>query len=65
MESKREPLKYDLHRTRQKPDFKIDAAINHNKLPEYNGLKDPNLTGFFSGKRVKKILVKQRMVNTR
>mmetsp|Transcript_13633 Transcript_13633/g.25728 ORF Transcript_13633/g.25728 Transcript_13633/m.25728 type:complete len:169 (-) Transcript_13633:33-539(-) len=47
----------------QKPAFTLDSCSISSKLPEYSGLTDSYLSGFFAAKRKRKLLLKQGLVN--
>jgi hypothetical protein len=46
---------------RNKP-FVIDSAIS-SRMPEYSGLQDAFLSGFFASKKKQKLLVRQGLVS--
>mmetsp|Transcript_13632 Transcript_13632/g.25723 ORF Transcript_13632/g.25723 Transcript_13632/m.25723 type:complete len:164 (-) Transcript_13632:33-524(-) len=47
----------------QKPAFTLDSCSISSKLPEYSGLTDSYLSGFFAAKRKRKLLLKQGLIN--
>lgn len=47
---------------RQKKQFALNFSAHEKGLPFYNGLLDPNLYGFFTGKQKKRLLVRQNLV---
>ncbi|CAG9333197.1 unnamed protein product [Blepharisma stoltei] len=51
-----------MEKPRKRP-FQLDGPLHMTKLPEYNGLKDPNLGHFFASPQRFKTLVKQNLIN--